>query len=33
MDLGSMLCEGTFDEVMANPEVRQAYLGQLGAAS
>src|SRR6202042_1999758 len=20
MDLGSMLCEGTFDEVMANPE-------------
>jgi branched-chain amino acid transport system ATP-binding protein len=33
MDLGSMLCEGTFDEVMANPEVRRAYLGQLGAAS
>jgi branched-chain amino acid transport system ATP-binding protein len=33
MDLGSMLCEGTFDEVMANPEVRQAYLGQVGAAS
>jgi branched-chain amino acid transport system ATP-binding protein len=32
MDLGSMLCEGTFDEVMANPEVRHAYLGQMGAA-
>jgi branched-chain amino acid transport system ATP-binding protein len=33
MDLGSMLCEGPFDEVMANPEVRQAYLGQLGVVS
>ncbi len=27
MDLGAMLAEGTFDEVMANPTVRQAYLG------
>jgi len=33
MDLGSMLAEGTFDEVMANSEVRHAYLGQMGAAS
>jgi branched-chain amino acid transport system ATP-binding protein len=32
MDLGSLLAEGTFDEVMANPEVRHAYLGQMGAA-
>ena len=32
MDLGSMLAEGTFDEVMANEEVRAAYLGQMGAA-
>jgi branched-chain amino acid transport system ATP-binding protein len=32
MDLGSMLCEGTFDEVMANPEVRHAYLGQMGVS-
>ncbi len=32
MDLGSMLAEGTFDEVMADPAVRQAYLGQSGAA-
>jgi branched-chain amino acid transport system ATP-binding protein len=32
MDLGSMLCQGTFDEVMANPGVRHAYLGQMGAA-
>ncbi len=32
MDLGSMLAEGTFDEVMADPGVRDAYLGQLGAA-
>jgi branched-chain amino acid transport system ATP-binding protein len=32
MDLGSMLAQGTFDEVMANPEVRHAYLGQMGAA-
>jgi branched-chain amino acid transport system ATP-binding protein len=28
MDLGSMLAEGTFDEVMADPGVRNAYLGQ-----
>jgi branched-chain amino acid transport system ATP-binding protein len=33
MDLGAMLCEGTFDEVMANPVVRRAYLGQMGAVS
>jgi branched-chain amino acid transport system ATP-binding protein len=32
MDLGTMLCEGTFDEVMANPLVRDAYLGQMGLA-
>jgi branched-chain amino acid transport system ATP-binding protein len=32
MDLGSMLAEGTFDEVMANPQVREAYLGQVGLA-
>jgi branched-chain amino acid transport system ATP-binding protein len=32
MDLGAMLAEGTFDEVMANPLVRNAYLGQTGAA-
>ena len=32
MDLGSMLCEGTFDEVMADPAVRDAYLGQMGLA-
>jgi branched-chain amino acid transport system ATP-binding protein len=32
MDLGTMLCEGTFDEVMANPEVRHAYLGQMGVS-
>jgi branched-chain amino acid transport system ATP-binding protein len=30
MDLGAMLAEGTFDEVMCNPAVRQAYLGQMG---
>ena len=30
MDLGSMLAEGTFDEVMADPAVRDAYLGQMG---
>jgi len=30
MDLGSLLAEGTFDEVMADPGVRQAYLGQMG---
>jgi ABC-type branched-subunit amino acid transport system ATPase component len=28
MDLGAMLAEGTFDEVMADPAVRNAYLGQ-----
>jgi branched-chain amino acid transport system ATP-binding protein len=28
MDLGAMLAEGTFDEVMANPAVRHAYLGK-----
>jgi branched-chain amino acid transport system ATP-binding protein len=32
MDLGSMLAQGTFDEVMANADVREAYLGQMGAA-
>jgi branched-chain amino acid transport system ATP-binding protein len=32
MDLGSMLAQGTFDEVMANPVVRQAYLGQTGVS-
>jgi branched-chain amino acid transport system ATP-binding protein len=32
MDLGTKLAEGTFDEVMANSAVRQAYLGQMGAA-
>jgi branched-chain amino acid transport system ATP-binding protein len=32
MDLGTMLADGTFDEVMANPSVREAYLGQMGAA-
>jgi branched-chain amino acid transport system ATP-binding protein len=30
MDLGAMLAEGTFDEVMADPVVRHAYLGQMG---
>jgi branched-chain amino acid transport system ATP-binding protein len=30
MDLGVMLAEGPFSEVMANPAVRQAYLGQSG---
>jgi branched-chain amino acid transport system ATP-binding protein len=30
MDLGAMLAEGPFDVVMANPAVRQAYLGQMG---
>jgi branched-chain amino acid transport system ATP-binding protein len=30
MDLGAMLAEGPFDEVMADPTVRQAYLGQMG---
>jgi branched-chain amino acid transport system ATP-binding protein len=32
MDLGSMLASGTFNEVMDNPAVRQAYLGRKGAA-
>jgi len=32
MDLGAMLAEGTFDEVMADPGVRDAYLGQMGLA-
>lgn len=32
MDLGSMLAEGTFDEVMAEKSVRDAYLGQMGVA-
>ena len=32
MDLGSMLAEGTFDEVMADPVVRKAYLGQMGVS-
>jgi branched-chain amino acid transport system ATP-binding protein len=32
MDLGAMLAEGTFDEVMADPSVRDAYLGQMGVA-
>jgi branched-chain amino acid transport system ATP-binding protein len=27
MDLGSMVAEGTFDQVMADPRVRDAYLG------
>jgi len=30
MDVGCMLAEGTFDEVMSNPLVRQAYLGHMG---
>jgi branched-chain amino acid transport system ATP-binding protein len=30
MDLGALLAEGSFDEVMANPAVREAYLGQAG---
>ena len=32
MDLGAMLAEGTFDEVMADQNVRDAYLGQMGVA-
>jgi branched-chain amino acid transport system ATP-binding protein len=32
MDLGSMLASGTFNDVMDNPAVRQAYLGRKGAA-
>jgi branched-chain amino acid transport system ATP-binding protein len=27
MDLGSMVAQGTFDQVMADPKVRDAYLG------
>jgi branched-chain amino acid transport system ATP-binding protein len=30
MDLGAMLFAGTFDECMADPAVRDAYLGQMG---
>jgi branched-chain amino acid transport system ATP-binding protein len=30
MDLGRIIAEGTFDEVMADPEVRHAYLGIAG---
>jgi branched-chain amino acid transport system ATP-binding protein len=33
MDLGAMLAEGPFDEVMANPAVRMAYLGHAGLSS
>jgi branched-chain amino acid transport system ATP-binding protein len=32
MDLGAMLASGTFNEVMDNPAVRHAYLGQMGAS-
>ena len=32
MDLGAMLAQGTFDEVMADGDVRAAYLGQMGLA-
>jgi branched-chain amino acid transport system ATP-binding protein len=32
MDLGGMLAQGTFDEVMRDPHVREAYLGQMGTA-
>jgi len=32
MDLGSMLATGTFNEVMDNPAVRHAYLGQVGGS-
>ncbi|HUE06916.1 MAG TPA: ABC transporter ATP-binding protein [Acidimicrobiales bacterium] len=32
MDLGEMLAQGTFDEVMADADVRAAYLGQMGVA-
>jgi len=30
MDLGMVIAEGPFDEVMADPEVRHAYLGTAG---
>jgi branched-chain amino acid transport system ATP-binding protein len=32
MDLGAMLFAGTFDDCMADPAVRDAYLGQMGRA-
>ena len=32
MDLGSLLAVGTFNEVMDNPAVREAYLGQMGSS-
>jgi branched-chain amino acid transport system ATP-binding protein len=32
MDLGAMLFSGTFDDCMADPAVRDAYLGQMGRA-
>jgi branched-chain amino acid transport system ATP-binding protein len=32
MDLGAMLAQGTFDEIIANPSVRQAYLGKASVA-
>jgi branched-chain amino acid transport system ATP-binding protein len=31
MDLGALLAEGTFDQVMADASVREAYLGRTGA--
>ncbi len=31
MDLGAMLAEGTFDQVMADASVREAYLGRTGS--
>jgi branched-chain amino acid transport system ATP-binding protein len=30
MDLGAMLAQGSFDQVMADASVRQAYLGRTG---
>lgn len=33
MDLGAKLCEGPFDVVMADPAVRQAYLGQMATSA
>ncbi len=32
MDLGAMLFAGSFDDCMADPAVRDAYLGQMGRA-